>query len=146
MKIQKPRFLAIKYSIFAGLATISNITAQRLILWKITGDLSLYLAMVGGTIIGLVIKYILDKKYIFYYSITNWKTNIGKFLLYSLMGVFTTIIFWAFELSFNFFFDFEDAKFIGAVVGLAIGYLSKYFLDKKFVFTTANNKNEDPIV
>ena len=138
MKIEKPPLLAIKYSIFAGIATISNIGVQRLILWKITGELSLYIAMLAGTIAGLVIKYILDKKYIFYYSVSNWKKNIGKFLLYSLMGVFTTIIFWASELSFNFFFNFENAKFIGAAVGLIVGYLSKYFLDKKFVFSVTN--------
>ena len=27
-----------------------------------------------------------------------------------------------------------NAKYIGAVIGLSIGYIIKYFLDKRFVF------------
>lgn len=50
------------------------------------------------------------------------------------MGVFTTFIFWGFEIGFDLIFKTEMAKYIGAVFGLSIGYIIKYFLDKKFVF------------
>jgi putative flippase GtrA len=62
------------------------------------------------------------------------KEDSQKFILYSIMGVFTTLIFWGFEIGFDYIFDSEIAKYIGAIIGLSIGYITKYFLDKKFVF------------
>lgn len=57
------------------------------------------------------------------------------FLLYSSMGIVTTLIFWGFELGFYFLFlEWELAKYIGGLIGLFIGYTIKYFLDKRFVF------------
>ena len=55
-------------------------------------------------------------------------------MLYSCMGVFTTVIFWGTETGFNAVFESSNAKYIGAVIGLTIGYIMKYFLDRKFVF------------
>ena len=93
-----------------------------------------------GTLSGLVCKYILDKKYIFYDISNTKKDNAKKFILYSFMGVVTTFVFWGFELGFNYVFDFEFAKYLGAIIGLAIGYITKYFLDKKYVFTNKGQK------
>ena len=90
--------------------------------------------MFFGTLTGLIAKYILDKKYIFYYVVKDKKEDSQKFILYSIMGVFTTLIFWGFEIGFDYIFDSEIAKYIGAIIGLSIGYITKYFLDKKFVF------------
>jgi putative flippase GtrA len=90
--------------------------------------------MFCGTIAGLLTKYVLDKKYIFYHKPKSKKEDAKKFILYSMMGVFTTIIFWATEIAFDYYSDHIYAKYIGAVVGLSIGYVTKYFLDKKFVF------------
>ena len=50
------------------------------------------------------------------------------------MGVFTTLIFWGFEILFDKLFEHELSKYAGAVIGLSIGYIVKYNLDKKFVF------------
>jgi putative flippase GtrA len=52
------------------------------------------------------------------------------------MGGVTTIIFWGFELSFYYFFESTLMKYVGGGLGLILGYISKYFLDKKFVFTS----------
>jgi putative flippase GtrA len=90
--------------------------------------------MFSGTLAGLVVKYILDKKYIFYHMPKNKKEDGIKFLLYSLMGVFTTLIFWGFEIAFDYLSDHKNAKYLGAVIGLSIGYIVKYYLDKRFVF------------
>lgn len=126
--------LAVKYAFFAALATLGNIGTQHLCL-KIYGEkYALYVAMFAGTFIGLVIKYILDKKYIFNYQVESKKEDLFKFILYSLMGVVTTAVFWGTEIAFDALFPFEWAKYIGAVLGLFIGYTSKYFLDKKYVF------------
>ncbi|TYQ12823.1 UNVERIFIED_CONTAM: hypothetical protein Cloal_3858 [Acetivibrio alkalicellulosi] len=130
--------IAIKYTVFAVISMLGNLITQHGVDIIMEGLINekyiIYIGMFFGTLAGLVIKYFLDKRYIFYYH-TNSKTeNAGKFLLYSFMGVFTTIIFWGFELSFDKLFEHEKAKYIGAVIGLSIGYVIKYNLDKRFVF------------
>ena len=54
-------------------------------------------------------------------------------LSHSLMGVFTTIIFCGTEMMFYYLIPDPNAKYIGAVIGLSIGYVIKDFLDKKFI-------------
>ena len=127
-------FLVLKYSFFAIIATIINLFTQFISLAIYSQNFSLYIAMFFGTLTGLIAKYILDKKYIFYYVVKDKKEDSQKFILYSIMGVFTTLIFWGFEIGFDYIFDSEIAKYIGAIIGLSIGYITKYFLDKKFVF------------
>jgi len=126
--------IAAKYVLFAVIATLLNLSAQYLSFWLYADFGSLYVAMFFGTLAGLVSKYILDKKYIFYHTPKNRKDDSKKFILYSLVGAFTTIPFIVSEVAFDFLIDHEAAKYIGAVVGLAIGYVTKYFLDKKYVF------------
>jgi putative flippase GtrA len=126
--------IAAKYALFAGISTLLNLAAQYLSFGLYAGIGSLYVAMFFGTLAGLLSKYILDKKFIFYHKPTDRMDDTRKFLLYSLMGVFTTIPFFASEMFFNYFFSHEGAKYLGAVIGLTIGYVSKYFLDKNFVF------------
>lgn len=127
-------FLVLKYSLFALIATIINLFTQFISLAIYSQDFSLFIAMFFGTLTGLIAKYILDKKYIFYYVVKDKKEDSQKFILYSIMGVFTTLIFWGFEIGFDAIFENEVAKYIGAIIGLSIGYITKYFLDKKFVF------------
>lgn len=92
--------------------------------------------MLMGTLTGLFTKYFLDKLYIFNYVTTGKADDIKKFTLYSFMGIFTTSIFWSFELSFNLMFESTIAKYLGGLLGLSIGYSFKYLLDKKFVFNS----------
>ncbi len=126
--------LAIKYSIFALISTIFNLLFQYVSFEIYDGIASLYVAMFVGTLAGLVAKYILDKKFIFYHTPKDKKDDAKKFVLYSLMGVFTTIIFWGTEIAFDRLLTILNAKYIGAIIGLSIGYVIKYFLDKRFVF------------
>ena len=123
-----------KYVNFAIASTLVNLVFQYISFYFYNGFLSLYVAMFFGTLSGLILKYILDKKYIFYHETKTKKEDGRKFLLYSLMGVFTTFIFWGFEIGFDFMFGNDIAKYIGALIGLSIGYVVKYNLDKKFVF------------
>jgi len=126
--------IAIKYVTFAAISTVVNLFFQWLSFIVYAGFGSLYLAMVVGTLAGLIVKYIFDKKWIFYHTPKDKKDDVKKFILYSSMGVFTTIIFWGTEMVFYYLVFFPNAKYVGAVVGLSIGYFVKYFLDKKFVF------------
>lgn len=126
--------IAIKYTLFAVISTLLNLLFQFMSFQFYDGFGSLYAAMFWGTLAGLVIKYVLDKKFIFYHTTKDKKDDAKKFALYSLMGVFTTFIFWGFEIGFDALFEHPNAKYIGAMVGLSIGYVIKYYLDKKFVF------------
>ena len=126
--------IALKYALFALLATLVNLGAQKVSLALYDGAWSLYLAMFSGTLCGLVVKYLLDKRFIFRYATRSYADDLGRFTLYSLMGTLTTLVFWGTEILFDTLFDFEQAKFLGAGLGLAAGYTAKYRLDKRFVF------------
>jgi len=126
--------IAIRYAAFAVFATLLNLLLQFLSLLVYTGMASLYVAMAAGTVAGLITKYILDKKFIFYHKTESKKSDVVKFFFYSLTGVFTTFIFWGTEILFDAMLESEIAKYVGAVIGLAIGYVIKYYLDKTFVF------------
>lgn len=128
---------AVKYTFFAVLSTLANLLCQYIIFSVHAGFGSLYLAMFAGTAVGLTMKYYLDRKYIFYYTPDSRADDAKKFAGYTLMGVITTGIAWGTEIAFDIFYEYENAKYIGAIVGLTIGYISKYFLDKNYVFQTA---------
>ncbi len=53
------------------------------------------------------------------------------------MGVVTTAIFWSTETAFWVIWHTDLARETGAVLGLAVGYVVKYRLDRRFVFTDA---------
>jgi len=126
--------IAVKYIFFALIAIFTNLLFQHFCLMFYAGAYSLYFAMLLGTTTGLIIKYFLDKNFIFYYTPENNKDEGYKILLYSFTGIATTIIFWSFELSFNYLIDSAYAKYVGAVIGLIIGYFLKYTLDLEYTF------------
>ena len=132
--------LAITYIVFAIIATIANIAAQDITVRIYAGVYSIILSVVAGTAAGLVIKYILDKRYIFRFQTQNITHNSKLFVLYTLMGIVTTVIFWFFEFGFNHFFQTKQMRYFGGVIGLAIGYIVKYRLDKRFVFLHKRKK------
>ncbi|MGC9366591.1 MAG: GtrA family protein [bacterium] len=134
MKSNPVAKLTFKYAVFALIATLTNIALQKIVFTVISLNYTIYLAMGVGTLAGLVVKYILDKKFIFYYKTKSIHHDLAKFILYTLMGVLTTVIFWSVELFFNYCFDFQGSPYLGAFIGLTIGYTCKYFLDRKFVF------------
>ena len=113
-----------------------NILAQELSLAVYSAGYALYVSILAGTFAGLVVKYVLDKRYIFNYRTVSFAENSMTFILYSAMGVGTTFIFWGFELAFDYFFDSKFMRYTGAVIGLSIGYFIKYHLDKRFVFNS----------
>jgi len=130
--------LLVKYVCFAIIATAVNLLTQYPFFKLFNGSWVLYIAMIAGTLTGLITKYLLDKRWIFYYTPSSKADNISKFGLYSLVGVFTTIIFWGSEVLFYHLFTFPNAQLWGGAFGLSIGYICKYMLDKKFVFNKAS--------
>jgi putative flippase GtrA len=131
--------LALAYCLFALIATVANIASQELSLLFYRGAGDFPAAVAVGTIVGLVVKYVLDKKYIFAFRTIDAGEDARLFVIYTCMGVITTLIFWGFEFAFDRAFQTKVARYFGAVVGLAIGYWLKYQLDKRFVFRRADD-------
>lgn len=129
--------LIVRYSLFALIATGINLIAQFPFFLLFNGWWVLYAALFVGTVAGLLTKYVLDKRWIFNYQASSKKDDVHKFGLYSLMGVFTTVIFWGTEMTFYYTFEFYGAQYVGGGLGLMVGYIVKFYLDKKFVFKVA---------
>lgn len=122
------------YSLFAAVSTLANIGSQELSIRVYQGPLDVPVSVIVGTASGLILKYILDKRFIFGFKPSSRAHDQTTFLLYSLMGVFTTFIFWGFEFLFDWLFHTKDMRYLGGVIGLVIGYVSKYHLDRRYVF------------
>ena len=128
--------LAMLYTAFAIVATLCNILAQDICSYLYSGDFSIIVSIIIGTGFGLIVKYILDKKYIFQYKTETAGHNRHIFFLYTVMGILTTFIFWGFEFGFHYIFETKEMRYLGGILGLMIGYICKYYLDKRYVFRT----------
>ncbi|MWV59216.1 GtrA family protein [Rathayibacter sp. VKM Ac-2754] len=122
------------YVAFAALATAVNLGTQMLVELVMTGDWATIVAVLAGTLTGVVAKYVLDKRYIFRHETMNAAHGVKTFFLYGVMSGVTTLIFWGFEFGFLHLFGTDVARYTGAVIGLAIGYVAKYHLDKNVTF------------
>lgn len=125
------------YTLFAVIATVANLGAQRLVIGDAVTGPRFLAGLVLGTGVGLVIKYLLDKRWIFDDRETGARAHGRKFAGYTLMGVATTAIFWGTEAAFWYATESHAMRELGAVIGLAIGYVTKYRLDRAYVFTRA---------
>ncbi len=127
--------LVFRYVAFAVIATLANLGTQRLVFWAF-GDSAVWflVAMAAGTGVGLVLKFVADAIWIFDAAPVSVRQGGGQFLLYTLTGVVTTLLFWVTETVAWVWFETDTAREIGAVLGLAMGYTLKFQLDKRFVF------------
>jgi putative flippase GtrA len=132
--------LALVYAALALIATAANLLAQEAVVTLWGAHDAILVSMAVGTLVGLVTKYILDKRYIFMFAARSRYDDGKTFLLYSLVGVFTTFIFWFCEIAFQYAFGSKEMRYIGAVIGLAIGYTAKYQIDKRIVFPRDTSK------
>ncbi|WP_249179444.1 GtrA family protein [Burkholderia vietnamiensis] len=122
------------YSLFAAISIAANIGAQKLYLIIAPPFHAITLSVFVGTAAGLILKFMLDKVWIFRYEHRDFTHGVTSFLLYAAMGVATTAIFWGFEFSADMIFGTEASRLTAGTIGLVLGYLVKYRLDKKFVF------------
>lgn len=125
--------LFVRYILFAVLATLANLATQEVVV-RIAPIAPLPASILAGTAAGFALKYVLDKKWIFYDGYTGHREEMQKITLYGLFSVFTTLVFWSFEVTFWVIWQTDVAKYTGAVLGLAIGYAAKFLLDRAYVF------------
>ena len=126
--------LAIVYAIIALIATAANLGAQELAVRAWHGAFQIEFSVFIGTGVGLVVKYVLDKIFIFRFRAASTLHDLHTFILYTAMGVVTTLVFWGFEFGFYSAFQDKNLRYLGGLIGLALGYWAKYHLDKRFVF------------
>jgi putative flippase GtrA len=126
--------LPAKYVFFAILAIFANIGSQEIVVRAYSGEFEILTSVILGTGVGLIVKYILDKRYIFRFRARSVAHDTRTFALYTVMGLVTTVIFWGFEFGFHQIFETKEMRYLGGIIGLAIGYITKYQLDKRYVF------------
>lgn len=126
--------IASLYAVVAVLATAANLLTQMALVWAYSGPYAIELSVLAGTAAGLPVKYLLEKRHIFEFEAESLKHDGQMFFLYSFLGVFTTAIFWGTELAFQWFFGTDLMRYVGGAIGLTMGYVIKYHLDKRFVF------------
>jgi putative flippase GtrA len=123
------------YAVFAAISMAANLGSQKLAYHLYQAAYAVPASVCIGTAAGLVVKYVLDKAWIFGYQHRSVAHGMRTFALYVAMGLGTTAIFWIVEFSANAIFHTEDARLVGAAMGLTIGYVAKFHLDKRFVFS-----------
>lgn len=126
----------VRYTAFACIATVSNLLAQRFALALLTGAFAFPLAIGVGTGVGLVVKYLLDRKWVFQQTKTLTPKSAWEFARYTATGVITTCLFWGTESGAWLIFKTDVARELGAILGLGVGYVVKYQLDKRYVFNS----------
>jgi len=132
--------VAVLYTLFAVLSTAINIGSQMVSIWAYKGPLYVEISILVGTAMGLPLRYFLEKRYIFAFTSRNLAHDGKLFIFYSVMGVITTLIFWSTEYAFHLIYDTDFMRYVGGVVGLAIGFYVKYQLDKKYVFVNSSTE------
>jgi putative flippase GtrA len=115
-----------------------NLATQWLCFHVYSDRGELMVGIAAGTLTGLASKFALDKFWIFSDRSLRFADNLRKFTVYSLTGVFTTAIFWTTESTFALLTGPEAMRYWGAIIGLLIGYVVKFRLDRRFVFRGAS--------
>ena len=133
---------ALLYTLFVVIAVAANLLAQWLVLELYRGPYRLVLAIVVGTLVGLPIKYLLDKQYIFHHKNHGMRERGTVFLRYTIFSGVTTLVFWGFEYGFELLFRQQWLTLLGGALGLIIGYALKYRLDKHYVFNRQGVVNQ----
>lgn len=124
------------YVLAALAATLLNILVQEAVR-RLGPAEAITAPILAGTIAGFAAKYALDKVFVFADAYRDRASELRKIVLYGLFSVGTTLVFWGTELAFWWAWHTPQARYTGAVLGLAVGYASKFLLDRTFVFRDA---------
>lgn len=126
--------LTLIYSLITIFAIAVNILCQALMIMLYKDIYAIQISVLVGTVVGLPIKYLLEKRYVFQFKSENWNHDRQTLIMYTFMGIFTTAVFISVEFTFHMVFNTDLMRFIGGAIGLIIGNVIKYHLDKRYVF------------
>ena len=132
---------ALKYGVLSVIATLINLAFQELTIRDYSSGDALCVALLVGTMTRLIGKYCLENKFIFAFFTRSQRHDLKTFVAYAVTGVLTTALLWGFELGSDFWFGGRSARYSGAAIGLAVGYVVKYHLDSRMVFVSATGSS-----
>jgi len=135
--------IALLYAVFSAIATVANLGTQAIVIWLYEDAYAVEISILVGTATGLPIKYVLEKRHIFEFTADNLAHDGKLFFLYSFMGIFTTALFWGIEYAFHWMFGTDAMRYLGGAIGLTLGYVIKYRLDKRYVFVTRSSTERE---
>lgn len=124
--------LAVRYAIFCLFAMGANLGLQ-FVAHRGFG-LEFWPALGIGTAGGLVLKYVLDRNYIFAGRGVSLLKDARRLSLSGLLGLGTTAVFWSAEWLGHKFLPVCAGRYIGGAIGLMAGYALKYWMDRRWVF------------
>lgn len=136
MRLVSDRHPFVRYAISAVVSVVANLVAQQITVVGLPAA-PLMVSILIGTIAGFAVKYVIDKIWTFREAYTSPAAEAHRITLSGLFSVLTTLIFWGFELGFYAVWPTDFAKYSGAVLGLSIGYIIKFQLDRRHVFRDA---------
>lgn len=123
----------VRYVLFAIIAGGFNLVTQAIV-FGLAPEQPLAASILAGTAVGFIMKYILDKRWIFFDVYDGVAQEVRKIFLYGSFSVAMTLVFWGFEIVFFEIGGTQFAKYTGAVIGLSIGNFAKYLLDRGITF------------
>lgn len=125
----------VAYLLFGFLASALNIGSQAISFYFMGRDTQdVFIAMVVGTAVGFVFKYYVDKKVIFKHTSITVSMEGVVALKYTLFSILTTLVYILFEMFAHTYFEHCCKEEVGAALGLLVGYIIKYYLDKHYTF------------
>lgn len=126
--------IALSYCAIALVSSALNIAVQAAWVALDRGAHAIPLSMLAGTAACVPLKYVLEKRHVFGFRAQNLRHDGELLVLYAFFGVFTTLLFWGVEWLFQLAFHTAGMRYVGAAVGLALGFVLRYQLDRRFVF------------
>ena len=87
----------IRYVLLAAAGGASNLASQEATI-RLLPALPLIVSVLVGTGVGFVVKYVIDKRWIFFDEFGEHAAEVRKIFVYGLFSVRTTLLFWGIEL------------------------------------------------
>lgn len=123
----------VRYYAFALASVAANLGTQHLT-YVASPIAPVEVSMAAGTIVGFVLKYLMDKYYVFEARTETAAAEARRVFLYGLFSIGTTALFWSVEMAFWLAFRTDLWRYFGGLLGLLAGYTLKFWLDRRFVF------------
>lgn len=124
--------IIVRYAACCALAMMANLGMQFLA--REGFGQPLIVCLIFGTGAGLVLKYVLDRNFIFEGRGVGLRRDSARFIIYSLFGLVTTMLFWGAEWAATLISHHPYSLYFGGALGLVVGYAIKYYLDRRWVF------------
>lgn len=112
-----------------------NLGAQAAVMQlPLSATLAVPLSMLAGTLAGPPFKYVLEKRFVFNYKSESLAHDGQLFASFMLTAGPATLVFWGVEWAFHVMYGSDAMRYLGGAIGLSLGAVLKYHLDRRFVF------------